>query len=94
MKLVKWIDDKGYKHLSWIMNGDLDNEAPNGIRADPPLLGRIDWSEVEKEIHNLLVDRGLINWQEVQKQQNGVSNTIITVLKRRIIALYRSQEKE
>lgn len=89
MRLVKWTDKDGYKHLSYIKDDDPDEEAPNGIPADPPILGRLDWAVIEKELHNLLVDRGLINWQEVQRQQNALISTILGVLKRKIVAIYR-----
>lgn len=94
MRLVEWLDEDGYKHLSWIKDNDLDISAPKGIKADPPILDQIDWKQVEKELHNALVERRLSNWQAVMKSQSGVNSTIISVLKRKIVALYRSAEKE
>lgn len=90
MILIETIDNDGYKHLSWYKEGD--NSI--GICADPPFLGQIDWLEVEKEIHNTLVDRRLIDWKAVQEQQNSITHIVNAIVKRKIIALYRQATKE
>lgn len=93
MRLVKWTDDAGYNHLSLVRDGDPNDEAQWGVVQDPPDLHQLDWDAIVKEMHNLLVDRGLITWQDVQMSGNGVSAMIQTVLKRKIISLYREAEK-
>jgi hypothetical protein len=58
----------------------------------PPDLRSLDWQTIVKELHNLLVERGLITWRDVQISQNGVNAVITTVLKKKIIDLYKLQE--
>ena len=94
MRQVKWTDEAGYKHLSLVRDGDPDDKAPQGLWQDPPDLHGLDWEVIIREIHNLLVDRGLITWRDVQTSQNGVSAIIRTVLTRQIINLYKLQEVE
>jgi len=92
MKLVTWEDGRGYKYQSYLPDNADDNMAPSGVPHNPPDLGEIDWTEVEKEIHNALVEQGLITWQDVMKQQNTLVPVIVSAIKRRLLALYRKKE--
>lgn len=89
MKIVKWTDGRGYIHQSRLRDIDPDTEARNGIPHDPPDLDLIDWDVLKRDLHNALVEKGLITWEDVQQQQNGVSSTAMRVFKRHIIRLYR-----
>jgi hypothetical protein len=60
MKIVIWKDKHGYKHRSLLRDTDRDDQAAYGVPQDPPDLNQIDWEEVKKEIHNHLVEKGLI----------------------------------
>jgi len=91
MRLAKWIDEKGYHRQSWIKDDDPDSMATSGIRHEPPDLSRIDWADVERELHNELVKRGLISWKDVQAQQNTLVPLITSLMKRRLITLYREK---
>ena len=91
MKLVQWEDTMGYTRQAYIKDGDPDSMAKSGIRHEPPDLSRIDWEEVERELHNELVRRGLITWQDVQAQQSTLIPAVSSVLKRQLIALYREK---
>jgi hypothetical protein len=92
MKIVVYEGKDGYKHRALLRDSDPDHAAPQGIPQDPPDLNRIDWEEVKRELHNLLVERELITWEDVMKSQNGVSSSILDVLKRKVIMLYRLQD--
>lgn len=94
MRLVKWTDKNGYRRQSLLRDGDPDSEAQSGIPQDPPDLSQLDWAAIAKEMHNLFIDRGLITWNDVQASHNGVSAVIQTVLKRRIVELFKLQEAE
>jgi hypothetical protein len=61
MKLVKWIDDDGWKHQSLIREDMDDNLAYQGLPQDPPSLSELDCEELFKTLNNLLVDRNLID---------------------------------
>lgn len=89
MRLVKWTDEAGYNHLSWVKDNASDLAAPEGLPADPPDLNGIDWEVVKRELHNHLVDRNLIDWAAVCQSENGLNSAILSVLKRRLQSLYR-----
>lgn len=93
MKLVTWQDEDGYKHQSYIKDHEPDDLAPQGILNDPPSLDILDWTEIKREIHNRLVDQGIREWKDIQQKQNVIGPIINSVLKRYIIALYRSVER-
>lgn len=90
--MVKWTDQEGFNHLSLLRESDPDDLAPSGVVQSPPDLRSLDWQAIVKELHNLLVERGLITWRDVQISQNGVNAVITTVLKKKIIDLYKLQE--
>ena len=92
MRLVRWYDEEDYLRQSYVRDQDSDSMGPSGIKHEPPDLGQLDWNEIVRELQNLLVKRDLITWTDVQNQQNGVSSAIQSVLKRRIVALYRAVE--
>jgi len=92
MRLVTWTDEDGYRHQSLLRDNDPDTDALYGIPQDPPDLHALDWEGIIREMHNLLLDRGLITWRDVQASHNGVTAVIQTVLKRKMVELYRSQE--
>lgn len=93
-KLIIWTDEGGLKHRSILRDNDPDHLAPAGVPDDPPDLSRLDWESIRRELHNHLVDRGLISWQDVQDSGNGISNALITVLRRHVVGLYRTVEQE
>jgi len=90
MKIVVWTDDRGYKHRSMLRDRDPDRMAPEGIPLDPPDLSQLDWEGLVKDLHNMLIDKELSTWDEVQKSQTGVTSSILSVMKRPIVALYRN----
>jgi len=90
MKIVVYEDNAGYKHRALLRDTDPDHAAPTiGIPQDPPDLDRIDWEEVKRKLHNRLVERELITWLDVQRSQNGVTSSILDVLRREVVMLYR-----
>lgn len=92
MRYVTWTDERGYKHRSLIRDTDPDTAAPMGIPSDPPDLSQINWANLEKALHNALVDRGLFTWDDVQRSGNSLVGAINSVLKREVQTLYRQQE--
>lgn len=93
MRRVIWTDNDGVKHCSLLREDDPDHLAPNGVPHDPPDLSRLDWDGIRVELHNLLVDRGLLTWNDVVASQNGVTASILSVMKRKILALYSEDTK-
>lgn len=92
MKIVVWTDKDGYNHRSLLRDSDPDSIASSGVPLDPPSVDQLDWEGIKRDLHNALIDRGLHDMQDVQKQQNGVTSSIISVLKRPLMSLYKMQE--
>ncbi len=93
MRLVTWYDEDGFLRQAYGRNEDPDEIVQeSGIRHEPPDVRQLDWDELAKELNNLLIERGLITWMDVQKQQDALINTVKTVMKRKLIALYRQTE--
>lgn len=88
MKIATYTDEKGYKRRVICKDGV---PVEYGIPQEPPDLSQIDWEEVKKELHNILVDRELITLKDVHKAGNAVTSGILKVLKRRVINLYREE---
>jgi hypothetical protein len=84
-----YTDSDGYKHLTLCAEGD---EPENGIHQDPPLVGNIDWHEIEKELHNRLVDAEMTDWRKVQ---GGIPLTgiINSVIKPKIVMVFKLAEQ-
>lgn len=92
MRLVTWYDEDGFLRQAYGRDEDPDDIVQEiGLRHEPPDMREIDWDEVAKELNNLLVQRGLITWLDVQKQDGALLNTVKTVLNRKILALYRQK---
>jgi len=93
MRLVKWTDKRGYKHRSLVRDDDPDEMGPQGILQDPPSLDELDWEAIKMDLHNNLVDIGLISWRNVQEVR-GLRGAILSAMKRRLVYLYREAEHD
>jgi hypothetical protein len=94
MRIVVWTDESGFKHRSLIRDDDDDHFAPYGIPLDPPDLRHLDWDNLIRELHNLLVDKGISTWDDVQASQTGVTSSVLAVLKGPIVGLYRKKQSD
>ena len=90
MKILEWTDGDGYDRRALAREGD---EPGEGIPLDPPDLGRLDWEGVKRDLHNHLVSHGWFSWEDIQKTP-GLQAVCASVLKRRVIALYREEPDE
>jgi len=88
------VDRQGYKHIYVIRDDDPDEMAEKGIPLEPPDIQQLAWEEVKRDLHNALVEAGLFTWQDVQRAQNKISAITRTLLKRRVVLLYRLDEQE
>jgi hypothetical protein len=93
MRVVTWTDKNGYKHRSIVRDDDPDEAAPQGILQDPPNLNELDWEAVKMDLHNALVERGLVSWRNVQELR-GLRGAILSSTKRRLVQLYREAEND
>jgi len=87
-------EENGIKRAYLLRDSDPDHLAPSGIPLGPPDLTRLNWDGLVRDLQNLLVEKGLFTWNDVQKAQNGVTSSIVTVFKRAIIALYKTEDKQ
>lgn len=92
MRLVQWTDDRGYYRLSYLRDDDPDELAPQGVPAGPPDINSLDWEEIKRDIHNLLVSRRLLSWADVQNSQHGVTSVVNAIVKRRLLVLFRTAD--
>ncbi len=95
MKRIQWQDERGWKHVSLIPDNAPDTPSMQkaGIRQDPPDVSGIDWETVKRELHNGLIEAGLVTWQDVQRQGNSIAGIVMRVIRKPIIELYRAQDK-
>lgn len=89
MRLVEWTDDDGFKRAALVRDNDPDEARESGIPLGPPDLYELDWDAIRCELHNELMNRRLFTWNDVVAAQDGLTNTIKRVLKRRLVTLYR-----
>jgi len=92
LKIVNWTDSDGFNHRSLLKDSDHDSLAPRGIPQDPPDVRRLNWRAIQKNIHNELLNRGLLTFEDVQERGNEVSAVIKAALLRPIIRLYREKD--
>lgn len=92
MRLVQWENKDGLLVQAYVRDGDPDELAESvGILHMPPDLDNLDWDGIKRDLHNELIKRGIVTWNDVQKQQAALTNVITATLKRRLVALYRQQ---
>jgi hypothetical protein len=92
MRTVIVVDRFGYKRAYLCTDDMSDDEAEQGIPQTPPDLDLIEWEEVKKQLNNILVDRGIFTYADVCKAQNAISSACKSVMKNRIVNLYRNRE--
>jgi len=92
MRKVIKVDRFRYKRAYLVKNEDPDEKAEEGIQLNPPDLDLLEWEEVKRDLHNMLVDRGLFTWMDVQRAQNGVTASILAAMRKRLITLYKNRE--
>ena len=93
MRTVEWIDDKGYKHKSTLRDNDPDSMAMKGIPCDPPDLDMLDWDGLKRELHNHLMDMGIVTWNDVART-NGIMSAINRTFKRPLVNLYKRELRD
>lgn len=92
MKQVKWVDEKGWKHVSIVQDNAKPEQYAKGLPTDPPDLRRINWETVAMELNNLLVDRNLLSYADLQRPNNGLENAVRSILLKEIILLFKLLE--
>lgn len=94
MKLVKWEDEKGWKRAALVTDDMPEEDWHMGMTREPPGLEGITWNDCLKQIHNQLVDLGIFSLEDVQRHQTAVGNVVCSVIRRRIIELFKEHDRE
>ena len=92
MRTVIVIDRFGYDRAYLVTDDMSDDEAEQGIPQTPPDLDLIEWEEVKKQLNNILVNRGIFTLADVYNAQNAITSACKSVMKNRIVNLYRNRE--
>lgn len=94
MKLTRWTDATGYERATLLRDGDGDELREAGLPVGPPDIHKLDWEALVRDLHNELMRRGLFNWQDVQRSQNGLTAAVRKIIVKPLIALYRERPEE
>lgn len=89
MKIVEFTDNNGFNHKSLIR--DTDTDPSIGLINDPPDLRMLDWESIAKNIHNALVERGLLTIKDIQIRQTEFNQIILARVGKQIFKLYQEQ---
>jgi len=92
MRRVEYTDEHGYKHVVLLRAEDEDPRV--GIPVGPPDLRELDWDEFKRDLNNILVDRGLLTWDDVISQQNGLRGAIQQAMRNRLALLYKRERRK
>lgn len=94
MRLVAWEDRNGFKRASWLRDTDPDSMAPEGIPAGPPDLSGISWEDIQREFNNEMIEKNVLTWGDVQREQSAITNSLTRILRTKIVSLYREAERK
>ena len=89
MRKVSYYDSNGYLRARLVRDTDPDSAAPSGIPCDPPDLSDLDWEAAKRDLHNLLVARGILSLQDIQLHQANLRGAIQDAFFRRFLALFQ-----
>lgn len=92
MKRVIWTNRYGWKYVTLLRDGDPDDAAESGIPIGPPDLNNLDWEGAKKDINNLLVDRDLLTYKDLQRAYTGLSSAVAKPIMKRIIQIFKNEE--
>ena len=92
MRQVTFTDKFGFKKVSLIRDTDSDDLAPQGVPIGPPDLDLVDWEEVKRDLNNMLVDKGILTYQDIIRQNTAVSTCVKASLTSKIVILYKQTE--
>ena len=93
MREVEWTDKDGFRHRSLVRDTDPDSAAPSGILKDPPDLDGLDWTGIQRDMHNAMVERGVSTWTDLQLCQCITYIVAQSGLGRRLKLLLKAQSE-
>lgn len=96
MRLLSWYDAAGYLRHAWVRDTDTLEMAQQGqgLPADPPDVTLLDWTAVQRELHNALARARLLTATQMQTSTAPLINICVQALKRELLRVYREQRSE
>ncbi len=91
LRRVITTDEEGFKHAYHVPPDVPDEKAEEYFPYDPPDLRQMDWDEMIKKLHNLLLDRGFFTYQDIQSM-DGLNNAVGAIITPEIVSYYKTQE--
>lgn len=91
MKRVKYTDDKGFRRCSLLRDNDDERNVKAGLPLEPPPIELL-LADIEKALHNELVERDLYSWGDVVASQNQLSAAIIASIRPILQNAFRQKE--
>lgn len=93
MRVVKYIDKKGYLRAAMIKEEDPDSMAKYGIPVEIPDLETLDWDGLKRDMHNALTQAELYTLENVMKSGQAFAPAM-TVMKRYLHEIYMMDRSE
>jgi hypothetical protein len=88
MKITVWEDKQGWKHASKLRDNDPEYMAEKGIPCEMPDIAGL-LNSCARELNNLLVDRGIFEYNDIGMHNNALSNAILLVIRPKLTDEYK-----
>lgn len=92
MRTVLIEDPNGYLRAYLVRDQDPDEMAEQGIPLQTPGIDGIEWVDVERDIHNALIRRGIFSTKELERSQDKVLGIVSRVVRRHVILKIKEEE--
>lgn len=92
MRTVLIEDPNGYLRAYLVRDQDPDEMAEQGIPLETPAIDGIEWVDVERDIHNALIRRGIFSTKELERSQDKVLGIVSRVVRRHVILKIKEEE--
>lgn len=89
MKLLIYSDSDGYNQASLVR--DTDSNPTLGLLQSPPDIRQLDWEQIKKDIHNKLLERGLITLRDIQIRNVEFNQVVMSSVVKPIFGLYQKE---
>jgi hypothetical protein len=93
MKLIHWTDFNGYLRCSMLRDEDDERFPERGVPVEPPPVQEMI-EEAAKDLHNELMQRGLVTMRDIENSGNALTGAILSVFRTRLITLYKLRERK
>lgn len=89
MKLVTFQDDQGRRHKSLIRDNDTDPTI--GLIQSPPDLSQLDWQAMQVNLHNALLDKGILTVSDAQDRVSDFNQCVLAAIGKPLFSLYQME---